>query len=226
MKQFKKIAAIMLAGVMALTMLAGCGGSSGTSEEMELVNIMLKAHSIETTATEKSSLIKEAENYVSMMKKIKEVPTSVADEPENEEYAEIREQNGEIEHQKNVKRLELYNRHILVYEVGIDAARGEGPTNDAQCADNVAYKIKNLQDGWVDDERGYVTETYWPGQGYDNEVDLGKVKVTGIGIAKVTDMPENVYADYCSESCGHVSGGDYLAHTQTFTGWIVMISYE
>jgi len=225
MRQLKKAAAVVLAGVMSLVMLAGCGGgsSSGNSEQVELVNTMLRKNGVNITVSENSSLTDKAEAYAAIKKQVIKIDADAADfDSENVDEAVI-QNNQECEDQINEMRDSLFNSHILVRRIGDWQYDDDDCVNDAKCADWLASYVEYLENG--DDEGN--TATYWANS---KRNELGKVKVTGIGIVKVSDVCEDIWKSGCVDYCRHIDSydedDDGILHTENFDGWIVMISYE
>lgn len=206
MRQLKKVAAVVMAGVMALTMLAGCGGSSSNSDNVDLVNTMLKAEGNSITVTESSSLTKKAEEFVDILSDMTEI------KPNTKVSEEVLEHNHEVDDASGELWEEMYDSSVIINWYGKYEYDDDGLYNDAQIASAVADCIVRLEDG----KEEYADE------------ELGKVKVTGIGIAKA-DINDTVYRNDCIKNCGHIDEtyeGDDLVHTQNFKGWIVFIQYE
>lgn len=229
MKQLKRIAAVALTGAMALTMLAGCGGGSGSkriTDAVSLINVMLQVDGSDVTVKEDAALTKQAESYVELLSQAKEVPTSVADDPDNAEYYEARRYDQYVGDIEDHRYQALYNSNILVLDVGnYEFYNTDGwGSNDEQRASDLADQLVAYLDG---------EDTYGVG---DEDVDLSGITITGIGIAEAKDVNRSMYADNCARHCGHVSEDEayyrdndwennYFAHTQKFNGWIVLVSF-
>lgn len=243
MKKLKRIAAVVLTGAMALTMLAGCGGGSSSgsnSNKVSLINLMLarqqsSADEEAKTVQESSELTKAAEEYVEWIAQAKEVPTTVAND--EDAYYEAKSYDQYIDDVSGQKRLTLYNNNILIYDVGTySCTRPDGPSSDEALAKEVSYIIHNIENGYYDESDEWQVETYWPGNGRD-DVELTGCTVKSIGIASASDINSCVYANSCADGLGHVEYGsdyynandnekNYFAHTEEFNGWIVMIQIE
>lgn len=226
MKQLKKAAAVVLAGVMALTVLAGCGSSSSNSAEVELVNTMLRRDGSSTTVKESSSLTSQAEAYAAIKKQIVTIDADAADfDPENVDE-DIIAKDEALDDQLYEMRDSLFNSHILLMRIGDWEYDDDDDVNDAQRAGTAAWYIGALENGYEDDDGNFHTYRYFAN---GERHDLGKVKVTGIGIAKVSGANDIIYKSECIDYCEHIDsyeGEDGMLHTENFDGWIVMISYE
>lgn len=209
MKQLKKIAAVLLTGALALTMLAGCGGSSsGTKrDEMALINIMLQVYNCEDVVlTEDPALTKQAQELADLAMQANEIS---ADTSSAEDIAFVEN----IDEQFTAKCRELRKSNILFDESGAWTPEREWNvySDEARAAD-VAYYIAGLEGRLGDEYKA------WEERGFS-----APVKVTGIGIAKVSDM-NDFYWDGIWEK--DEDGTYHLVSTRKFDGWIVLVACE
>ena len=80
MKLSKRILAVLLAGTMALALLAGCGSSVG-SKDVDVINVMLQLNGSDVKVTEDPSLKADADRFVSLLQKL--VPFEAAPNEES-----------------------------------------------------------------------------------------------------------------------------------------------
>ena len=94
MKLSKRILAVLLAGTMALALLAGCGSSVG-SKDVDVINVMLQLNGSDVKVTEDASLKADADRFVSLLQKL--VPFEAAPNKEST----VREENYKVTAQQD-----------------------------------------------------------------------------------------------------------------------------
>ena len=94
MKLSKRILAVLLAGTMALALLAGCGSSVG-SKDVDVINVMLQLNGSDVKVTEDASLKADADRFVSLLQKL--VPFKA----DPVEESTVREENYKVTEQQD-----------------------------------------------------------------------------------------------------------------------------
>ena len=94
MKLSKRILAVLLAGTMALALLAGCGSSVG-SKDVDVINVMLQLNGSDVKVTEDASLKADADRFVSLLQKL------VPFEADPNEESTVREENYKVTEQQD-----------------------------------------------------------------------------------------------------------------------------
>ena len=141
MKLSKRILAVLLAGTMALALLAGCGSSVG-SKDVDVINVMLQLNGSDVKVTEDPSLKADADRFVSLLQKL--VPFEAAP---NEESA-VRDENDTVLEQQDkyfpwsqdLERTLVAGKSKRLVLVSDDPQAN----NDAKRANDIAWRIEEL----------------------------------------------------------------------------------
>ena len=141
MKLSKRILAVLLAGTMALALLAGCGRSVG-SKDVDVINVMLQLNGSDVKVTEDPSLKADADRFVSLLQKL--VPFEAAP---NEESA-VRDENDTVLEQQDkyfpwsqdLERTLVAGKSKRLVLVSGDPQIN----NDARRANDIAWQIEDL----------------------------------------------------------------------------------
>lgn len=213
MKLLKKIAAVVLTGVFALTALTGCSSANSTNATLAaqtaLVNTFLKGHGTTLSVTASDELTQDAATYAEILKKYNAISEGTSQDDSKLQYnygvhekRDIYEYTTLDSYKKVVRMLGQYENHDGDYE---------NQTSQEQRAKYLAWDLEGLGDY---DEHGNLIKSYTP---------------VSIGIVSVSDINEPVWGekyehfDEDGESQGTYS--DMVA-TRKFSGWVVVISYK
>lgn len=186
MKLSKRILAVLLAGTMALVLLAGCGSSVG-SKDVDVINVMLQLNGSDVKVTEDPSLKADADRFVSLLQKL--VPFEAAP---NEESA-VRDENDTVLEQQDkyfpwsqdLERALVAGKSKCLVLVSDDP----GSNNDARRANDIAWQINDLNDKKGLKVKGIAVVKTDDGRRtkWDEATDkLVKVEKTSVWVAVVT----------------------------------------
>ena len=185
MKLSKRILAVLLAGTMALALLAGCGSSVG-SKDVDVINVMLQLNGSDVKVTEDASLKADADRFVSLLQKL--VPFEAAP---NEESAARDENDTVLEQQdkyfpwsQDLERTLVAGKSKCLVLVSDDP----GANNDARRANDIAWQIEDLNHRGLKVKGIAVVKTddgrytKWD----EGSGELVKVEKTSVWVAVVT----------------------------------------
>ena len=141
MKLSKRILAVLLAGTMALALLAGCGSSVG-SKDVDVINVMLQLNGSDVKVTEDASLKADADRFVSLLQKL--VPFKA----DPNEESTVREENYKVTEQQDKDfpwSDELNSTLVAGKSKRLVLVSGDPQiNNDARRANDIAWQIEDL----------------------------------------------------------------------------------
>ena len=141
MKLSKRIMAVLLAGTMALALLAGCGSSVG-SKDVDLINVMLQLGDSDVKVTEDASLKADADRFVSLLQKL--VPFEAAPDEESalrkENYKVTEQQDKDFPWSDDLNSTLVAGKSKRLVLVSDDPMAN----NDAKRANEIAWQIMEL----------------------------------------------------------------------------------
>ena len=186
MKLSKRSLAVLLAGTMALALLAGCGSSVG-SKDVDVINVMLQLNGSDVKVTEDLSLKADADRFVSLLQKL--VPFEAAPDEEStvreENYKVTEQQDKDFPWSDELKSTLVAGKSKRLVLVSDDP----GSNNDARRANDIAWQINDLNDKKGLKVKGIAVVKTDDGRRTEwDEVsgELVKVEKTSVWVAVVT----------------------------------------
>lgn len=185
MKLSKRILAVLLAGTMALALLAGCGSSVG-SKDVDVINVMLQLNGSDVKVTEDPSLKADADRFVSLLQKL--VPFEAAPDEEStvrdENDTVLEQQDKYFPWSQDLERALVAGKSKCLVLVSDDP----GSNNDARRANDIAWQIEDLNHRGLKVKGIAVVKTDDGRRTEWDEVsgELVKVEKTSVWVAVVT----------------------------------------
>ena len=183
MKLSKRILAVLLAGTMALALLAGCGSSVG-SKDVDVINVMLQLNGSDVKVTEDASLKADADRFVSLLQKL------VPFEAGPDEESTVREENYKVTDQQD-EDFPWSNKLNSTLVAGkskrlVLVSDDPQANNDARRANEIAWRIKELNDQGLKVKGIAVVKTDDGRRTKWESGELVKVEKTSVWVAVVT----------------------------------------